>query len=178
MVLPELRLDATYYDTADLRLARRGITLRCRDGEPGPRWTVKFPNDDRGPVLAHREVRFDGPADEVPDLAADLVLASTRTQVVDPVAQLTTMRRPVEIHGHDDQLLAEVLDDTVSVSGSRRPSGCFREIGIELRDPGPRAEGLLDTATSLLIGAGAAPRPRCPSWCGPSESRRPGLPTS
>lgn len=37
VVLPDLRLDATYYDTNDLRLARSGITLRRRVGEPGPR---------------------------------------------------------------------------------------------------------------------------------------------
>ena len=31
--LPPLDLRATYYDTADLRLARHGITLRYRTGE-------------------------------------------------------------------------------------------------------------------------------------------------
>ena len=36
IALPEAHLDATYYDTADLRLARWGITLRRRDGELGP----------------------------------------------------------------------------------------------------------------------------------------------
>ena len=163
VALPELRLDATYYDTADLRLARWGITLRCHDGESGPPWTVKLPDDDGGPVLARREFRFDGPADEVPDPAADLVLASTRTRALEPVARLTTIRRPVEIRDHDGRLVAEVVDDTVSVSSSRCPAGCFREVEIELRVPGPRGEALLDGATSLLIGAGCsaeAPMPK------------------
>jgi CHAD domain-containing protein len=176
VALPELRLDATYYDTADLRLARWGITLRCREGEPGPPWTVKLPDGDRGPVLARREVRFDGPADEVPDPAADLVLASTRTRVLEPVAQLTTIRRPVEIRGHDGQLLVEVVDDTVSVSSSRRPAGCFREVEIELRAPGPRGEGLQDAATSLLIGAGCsaeAPMPKLVRALGEPATRPP-----
>src|SRR5688572_2533250 len=45
------RLEATYHDTADLRLARWGITLRYRTGEASPRtkgssedgWTLKLP---------------------------------------------------------------------------------------------------------------------------------------
>ena len=34
--LPGRHLEATYYDTAELRLARNGITLRYRSGEDGP----------------------------------------------------------------------------------------------------------------------------------------------
>ncbi|MBA3653054.1 MAG: CYTH domain-containing protein, partial [Actinobacteria bacterium] len=34
-------LDATYYDTSDLRLARSGASLRYRTGEGPSRWTVK-----------------------------------------------------------------------------------------------------------------------------------------
>ena len=35
--LPELELGSTYYDTADLRLARSGVTLRYRIGERADR---------------------------------------------------------------------------------------------------------------------------------------------
>ena len=42
--LPELTLTSTYYDSADLRLARSGVTLRYRTGEEtGPAWTLKLP---------------------------------------------------------------------------------------------------------------------------------------
>ena len=34
--LPQRNLDAVYYDTPDLRLARRGITVRHRTGEDDP----------------------------------------------------------------------------------------------------------------------------------------------
>ena len=61
VALSDAHLDAIYYDTADLRLARSGITLRHRTGEPGPAWTVKLPEDSRGPSLARHEIRFDGP---------------------------------------------------------------------------------------------------------------------
>src|SRR5687768_17078809 len=46
--LPDRLLDATYYDTSDLRLARAGLTVRFRSGggegtaEEGT-WTVKLP---------------------------------------------------------------------------------------------------------------------------------------
>ncbi len=162
VALAEAHLNATYYDTADLRLARSGITLRHRDGEPGPSWTVKLPDDAPGPVLARREIRFGGPADQIPGPAADLVLASTRTRVLEPVATLATVRRPVEIRDRDGRVLADVVDDTVSVSHGRRPTGQFREVEVELHTPGPRGRRLLDAAASRLIGAGCHAEPPMP----------------
>ena len=176
IALPEAHLDATYYDTADLRLARWGITLRRRDGEPGPAWTVKLPDDEEGPVLARREIRFDGPVDEVPDPAADLVLAFARTRVLESVAQLTTTRRPIEIRDQDGELLAEIVDDTVSVSGSRCAPGRFREVEIELHSPGRSGRRLLDAATSRLLDAGCraeAPMPKLVRALGEPATRPP-----
>jgi CHAD domain-containing protein len=155
--LPVRRLDAVYYDTAELRLARSGITLRHRAGEAGPAWTIKFPENGKGSELARNEIRFDGPPDLIPNAAADLVLASTRAQGLGPVAQLTTVRRPLEIRDRDGKLLAEVVDDTVSVSHDRRPAGRFREIEVELHAPGPDGRRILDAAVSRLVAAGCSP---------------------
>ena len=97
VVLPDLRnvvpglavgpstfrhLDAVYYDTRDLALARSGVTLRSRSGEPGPTWTVKFPDGDDGPVLSRREITFDGAPGKVPSAALDLVRAARRTRAL------------------------------------------------------------------------------------------------
>ena len=152
--LPELHLDATYYDTDDLRLARSGITLRWRGGEPDPPWTVKIPDEVGGPTLDRHEIRFDGRIDEVPGPATDLVLASARTRDIQPVARLTTIRRPIEIRDDDGRLLACVVDDTVSVTIDRCPAGWFREVEIELHDPGDSGRQLLDNATLRLLAAG------------------------
>ncbi|HEY4610015.1 MAG TPA: CYTH domain-containing protein, partial [Ilumatobacteraceae bacterium] len=38
-----VHLDAVYYDTPTLSLARAGLTLRSRTGETGPIWTLKLP---------------------------------------------------------------------------------------------------------------------------------------
>jgi CHAD domain-containing protein len=160
--LPVERLDATYYDTSDLRLARSGITVRHRGGESGPPWTVKLPEDDRGADLVRREIRFEGPLDQVPNAAADLVLASTRALALEPVASLTTVRRPVEIRGVDGELLAEVVDDTVSVSHNQNPTGWFREVEVELHVSGSKGDRILHAAVSRLTGAGCEAEPPVP----------------
>ena len=161
-VLPVERLDATYYDTSDLRLARSGITVRHRDGESGPPWTVKLPEDNRGSDLVRREIRFEGPLDRVPNAAADLVLASSRALALQPVASLTTVRRPVEIRGVDGELLAEVVDDTVSVSHNQNPTGWFREVEVELHVAGGEGDRVLRAAVSRLVGAGCDAEPPLP----------------
>src|SRR5438270_9984942 len=49
--LAEQDLDAVYYDTAQLDLARWGVTLRHRPGEDGPPWTLKLPGSQNGAAL-------------------------------------------------------------------------------------------------------------------------------
>ena len=174
--LPELHLDATYYDTNDLRLARSGITLRWRGGELGPPWTVKIPDEVGGPTLDRHEIRFDGRVDEVPGPATDLVLASARTQDVGPVARLTTIRRPTEIRDRDGRLLAYVVDDTVSVTSERCPAGGFREVEIELHDPESNGRQILDNAAVRLVAAGCIaefPVPKLVRALGESATRSP-----
>ena len=161
-VLPVMRLDATYYDTADLRLARSGITLRHRGGEPGPAWTVKFPKDSQGSDLVRTEIRLEGPVDQIPRTARDLVLATARTGTLEPVARLTTVRRPVDIRGGDGDLLAEVVDDIVVIAHNGLPAGRFREVEVELRAPDEDGR-LLAAAVSRLVEAGCteeAPVPK------------------
>ena len=160
--LPVRHLDATYYDTDDLRLARSGITLRHRGGEPGPAWTVKLPGSGQGSSLTRHEIRFDGPADQIPNPVADLVLASTRARALAPVARLTTVRRPVEIRDRSGQLLAEVVDDTVSVSNNGCAAARFREVEVESYVPGHSGRRLRDAAVSRLVDAGCLAEPPVP----------------
>jgi CYTH domain len=67
--LPGRHLEAIYFDTADLRLARNEITLRYRSGEDGPPWTVKLPEGSPRAALLRREVSFDGTSAPVPPAA-------------------------------------------------------------------------------------------------------------
>jgi CHAD domain-containing protein len=155
-------LDAIYYDTRDLRLARSGITLRYRTGEPGEAWTVKLPEGEEGPALARREITYDGPADRVPDGAADLVKAFTRAAGLKPVARLATTRVPVRIADSSGRPMAEVVDDTVTAWSGRRRLAEFREVEVEVYDHGQTGRRLLDRIVRRLIRAGAVDEPAVP----------------
>ncbi|MHB8669843.1 MAG: CYTH and CHAD domain-containing protein [Acidimicrobiales bacterium] len=149
--LPARDLHATYYDTSDLRLIRRGITLRHRRGD-GDGWTVKLPEGDAGPALVRREISFEGRAGTVPPAAMDLLRAYVRSCRLVPVARLDTRRSPIELRDADSTRLAEVVDDEVSVHEGRRLVGRFREIEVELFDAAPPE--LADTVASVLRAAG------------------------
>ncbi|MGH8990916.1 MAG: CHAD domain-containing protein, partial [Acidimicrobiia bacterium] len=149
--IAERRLDALYYDTRDLRLARAGVSLRHRSGDEPP-WTVKLPEGDRGPIMNRREIPFEGPAGTIPPQAAALVRAYTRTAPVVPVARLKTRRTGFELVV-DDQKVAEVVDDEVSVYHGRRLASRFRELEVEIEPEAP--PGLLAAVIGRLRAAGA-----------------------
>jgi CHAD domain-containing protein len=149
--LAERRLDAVYYDTRDLRLARAGVSLRHRTGDEPP-WTVKLPEGDRGPVMNRREIPFDGPLGEIPPRAAALVRAYTRRAALVPVARLKTRRTGVELVVEDEKV-AEVVDDEVSVYHGRRLASRFREVEVEIEPEAP--PGLLAAVIGRLRAAGA-----------------------
>ncbi|MGH9008732.1 MAG: CYTH domain-containing protein, partial [Acidimicrobiia bacterium] len=115
------KLDATYYDTRDLRLARAGVSLRHRLGDDPP-WTVKLPEGDGGPIITRREIPFEGPADTIPPEAERLVRAYARGELLVAAARLKTERTRVGLNV-DGTLVAEIADDEVSVYyGSRLSS--------------------------------------------------------
>lgn len=131
--LGPLDLRATYYDTADLRLARHGVTLRCRTGEgEGPEWTLKLPLG-KGVAEGRDELRFEGGSRQVPAAALDLVRALARKTALVPVARLRTRRRRWLLHGAGGEELAELVDDRVSVLQQGRVVERFREVEIEGR---------------------------------------------
>jgi CHAD domain-containing protein len=142
-------LSATYHDTADLRLARVGASLRHRRGDAQP-WTVKLPTGTAG--IRHEISRPGRPGVPPPDLVA-LVTATSRGGALNPVAVLRTRRRVYELRDVDGRVLAELADDTVSVMDGQRVSAKFREIEVERVEGG---RGLLDRVGTALTEAGAA----------------------
>jgi len=147
----EQRLETVYYDTPDLRLARWGANIRIRQGEG---WTLKLPWTSEGPALTRRELEFPGDASRPPDAAVALVIAYVRRATLVPVASLSTLRRRVQLKNREGTLLAEVVDDDVSVIQGLRVQNRFREVEVELKDQS--AERLLDPILARLRGAGAA----------------------
>ena len=173
--LPELILVSTYHDTSDLRLARSGITLRYRTGEEnGPAWTLKL--GVAGHDASERdEHTFAGEPGEIPREALDLVAACVRSAPVLPVAALRTRRRRWLLCGEDDQALAELDDDEVSVLDGDRVVSRFRELELESRGPDLR---LLRPIANRLRRAGAVlaePVPKAVRALGPRAAAEPDL---
>ena len=147
-------LMAVYYDTADLRLARWGVTVRHRTGDgSGSGWTVKLPDGDDGPALVRRELTFDGPPGRMPAGAASLIKAYARDTPLVPVARIRTVRTGVDLRDSEGAVVAEVVDDEVSVLHGGRVATRFREVEVELGARPPA--GLLDTVVARLRDAGA-----------------------
>lgn len=151
---PRLELQATYYDTAEFQLARWGVTLRHRTGEPGVAWTLKLPGAATGQALERQELGFAGDRMAIPREAADLVRAYVRGRALIPVARLHTSRNPIDIREPDGILLAEIVDDAVSVHVGRRVTRRFREIEIETKDDGRKGREVLRSAVDRVTAAG------------------------
>ncbi|TMM33164.1 MAG: CYTH and CHAD domain-containing protein [Actinobacteria bacterium] len=148
VTLAPVRLRATYYDTADRRLARAGASLRYRRGDAAP-WTVKLPTDVAG---VRHEISRTGAPSMIPAELVELVTAYTRGDALAPAAVLRTTRRSYELRDADGRLLAELDDDSVAVLDGQKVRFKFREIEVERRDGGRR---LLDRVGEALYAAGA-----------------------
>jgi CHAD domain-containing protein len=148
VALAPAALRATYYDTADRRLARAGVSLRYRRGDEVP-WTVKLPTGTTG---VRHEISRSGKPTAIPEELVELVTVYTRGSALEPAADLRTSRRVHEIRGADGTLLAELDDDTVSVLDGRTTRLRFREIEVERHGCGPK---LLDRIDEVLRTAGA-----------------------
>ena len=151
--LPAFSMTNEYYDTADLRLFRWGITLRRRQGGPDEGWHLKLP------VAGHGEgVRDEIRAPLSEDLPADLARIVTpfaRGARLEHVAGLRTHRMPILLRDGTGAPRIEVVDDRVEVVAGTS----FREIEAEaIPDPdGAIDEALLSRVSEALLAAGAVP---------------------
>ena len=119
---------STYHDTADLRLARHGITFRHRVEDGAGVWQLKLPRD-----AARLELEVGGPPARPPAELLDLLPAYLRGAPLVPVARLRTRREVVLAQG------AEIVDDSVAVLEGQRVSRRFREVEVELIDGDEKA---------------------------------------
>ena len=157
----EQHLEAVYYDTADLRLLRRGVTLRFRRGEPpGDVWTAKLPAGAPAVGLARREITVAARASGMPERLADLVRGWALGAPLLQVARLRTVRRRATLLGTDDRPLAQLDDDEVSILRGSRVAARFRELEVELADDAPAK--LLPRLANRLHASGAQPVDQIP----------------
>jgi CHAD domain-containing protein len=164
-----VQLSAVYYDTPTLSLARSGVTLRARTGEPGPIWTLKVGAAGGGPELSRHEYLFDEPLGPVPLVARQAARAYVRSQRLDPVVQLHTQRAQFSVD-FEGRPLATVCDDLVVSDGGTEPTSSFREIEVELA-PGRVNRKAVEAIRSRLRDAGCrddeSPLPKAVRALGP-----------
>jgi CHAD domain-containing protein len=134
---------STYLDTADLRLARHGVTFRHRVEDGTGVWQLKVPRGE-----ARIELEEPGPPARPPSKLHDLLVAHLRGRDLVRVARLRTRRHTQRADG------AEIVDDSVAVLEGQRVTGRFRELEVELLDGDENALRRLEQA---LREAGAEP---------------------
>jgi CHAD domain-containing protein len=137
------RLVAVYFDTAELRLATAGLTLRRRTGGDDAGWHLKVPAGSN----TRSEIRepLGRAARTVPATLRRMVWARSLGSALRPVAEIVTdrtVRRLVDATGH---VVAEVADDRVTARRLPRTDGpgdaagaatSWREIEVELAGGG------------------------------------------
>jgi CHAD domain-containing protein len=144
-------LDAAYYDTADLRLIRSGVTLRQRSGGDDAGWHLKLP---AGGVGERIELRLPPDGDStVPSELVDLTLARTRGAPLAPVARLRTDRTTWRLLD-GGTAVAEVVTDNVHGETRSGSATSWHEVEVELL-AGER--DLLDVVQDRLLELGARP---------------------
>lgn len=146
-------LDATYYDTAGLDLARAGITLRLRGGGKDAGWHLKIPT---GAAATRTELRLPaGP--EVPAEFLGLLTARLRGRALAPVARIGTRRRYRTLADASGNQLAEISLDAVTAEAVGGEPVRWTEVEIELAEHAAHGGELLEAADRVLRHSGLTP---------------------
>jgi CHAD domain-containing protein len=145
------RLRSDYFDTDDLALLRAGVTLRRRSGDADVGWQLKVPADEFREEI---QVAAEPGSDSVPDELAQLVIGVIHGRALRPSASMTTTRVITRLVSGEDQMLAEIADDTVraAAGGEAATVTTWREVEVEL---GGGGLDLLSSMAKRLRRAGA-----------------------
>ncbi|QJU53876.1 CYTH and CHAD domain-containing protein [Herbiconiux sp. KACC 21604] len=181
-------LEAVYYDTDSLALARRRIALRRRQGGHDEGWHVKLPAAEGRTELQwplaveppavqqaapseradadtdHPEPAQTGVATEVPQEVLDAVRVHVRDHRLTPLARISTTRAVTNLLDADGRVVIELADDRVVASDARAGvARAWREWEVELGEAAPgtpkKRAALLEEAAALLLAAGAEVSP-------------------
>ncbi|MFY1676866.1 CHAD domain-containing protein [Streptomyces sp. WMMC905] len=147
-------LDATYYDTADQRLAAASVTLRRRTGGSDAGWHLKLPVAPGVRDEVHAPL-----SDRPPRRLVRLVRSRTRGAALEPVARLVTDREVHDLVDDRGGVLAEVAVDAVCAERLGEPGvghpAQWSEIEVEAADGAD--PGLLDAIDKRMRKAGVRP---------------------
>ncbi|WP_368499418.1 CHAD domain-containing protein [Herbiconiux sp. A18JL235] len=175
-------LEAVYYDTDSLALARRRIALRRRQGGHDEGWHVKLPAAEgrtelQWPLAVEGALPYggsDGVSDtgqpstaeavEVPLEVLDAVRVHVRDHRLTPLARISTTRTVTNLLDSDGRVVIELADDRVVASDARAGVvRAWREWEVELGEAAPgtpkKRAALLEEAAAVLLAAGAEVSP-------------------
>ncbi|MEU6606740.1 CYTH and CHAD domain-containing protein [Streptomyces shenzhenensis] len=147
-----VELDATYYDTADERLAAHAVTLRRRTGGTDAGWHLKLPVAPgvRDEIRAPLSTR-------VPGTLAALTRSRIRDAELLPLVRLRSARDLRHLVDADGKLLAEVSMDAVTAERLTGDGGTAQWTEIEVELAEGTAPGFLDKVEKRLRKAGVRP---------------------
>jgi triphosphatase len=147
-------LVSTYYDTPDLALKRKRLTLRVRKQEGKFVQTVKA-GDFAGPDLLARREWEDPVASKRPDIDAPKtgkqLPDSIREQDLRPVFTTSVTRTVIEIEPHPSTRIEAAIDEGEIRAADGSGAEPISEIELELKSGDPAA--LFDVALRLLEAA-------------------------
>ncbi len=159
--LPQQWLNTAYFDTPDLRLWQRGITLRHREGEEreSGKWTMKLPEEGTERTVDRLELSWSGMREEVPAEATRILLGIVRTSTLGRIVVLESLRRRVVLRDANGTDLGEIDDDLVTVAHGTQKGLSFRQIEFELGGdlPPEDHDDLVRAVSKKLRKAGAYP---------------------
>ena len=169
-----VQLEAVYYDTAEVALARNRIALRRREGGHDGGWHVKLPaeegrtelqwpldvdsaphapenggsDDPASPSPSTSSPSTSVPSTSVPSIVVDTVRVHVRDRPLTPLAQLQTTRTVTNLLDASGAVVVELSDDTVRATDAREGTvRLWREWEAEL---GPAAPDTVEGRTALL----------------------------
>jgi len=155
----ELRpLDAQYFDTADLALARQAIALRRRTGGPDEGWHVKTAAAD-GRHEWHWPLGAPASGEEVvPDGVVEALAPYAQPPFL-PLARLHNPRHAYALRDEAGALVAEAVDDRVSGRAERTGhEESWREWEVELGPAAPADHAAFFAAVDELVLAAGGRR--------------------
>jgi CHAD domain-containing protein len=174
-------MNAVYHDTQALTLFRWGITLRRREGGSDEGWHMKLPvagadGSSRDELRLPLEA---GPVGSVPGALVEIIAPLLREQPLEALVTLSTERRPTLLSDEEGAVLAEVVDDIVTVLHRGRTVSVFREVEVEAVDAdNPASLEAVDRVVTVLLGMGAEPSSvsKAASALGPRTQEPPDVP--
>jgi inorganic triphosphatase YgiF len=140
------RLQAVYWDTDDLGLARAGVGLRHRNGT----WGFKGTSRREGDALVREEVEVVAGIDKIPPVIRERVESFVELPALHPIAELDTMRHTIDVRDARSQV--ELVHDRVSVIDENRVVARFAEVEVEFA---VAAQQLADRLVQMLVDSGA-----------------------